>query len=232
MIAIVTGSSKGIGKAIVVEFAKAGYDIIMCARDEKVLTSAAAEISKQFPDVTISHKAADLSNKSEVVQFAEWCLSKGVPDILVNNAGSYLPGNISDEKDGNLELLMKTNVYSAYYLTRALLPHMKEKSKGHIFNICSIASLHAYEGGGSYSISKFALNGFNKNLRHELMKNGIKVTAIFPGAVFTDSWKGFDNSMGRIMEAKDIAVMVEAASRLSPQANVEEIIIRPLEGDL
>lgn len=147
MIVIVTGSSKGIGKAIATRFAAAGYDIVMCARDKEVLSSAAEEISKQFPGVSISHKAADLSNKAEVLQFAEWCLTIGVPDVLVNNAGTYLPGNSSDEKEGNLELLMNTNLYSAYYLTRALLPHMKEKRRGHIFNMCSIASLQAYEEG-------------------------------------------------------------------------------------
>ena len=109
---------------------------------------------------------------------------------------------------------------------------MKLAKKGHIFNMSSIAALKAYEGGGGYSISKFALNGFSINLRHELKSYGVKVTIVMPGAVFTDSWKGFDNSEARIMEAKDIADMVLACSKLSPQAVVEEIIIRPQLGDL
>lgn len=170
--------------------------------------------------------------KAEVIEFAQWCLSIGAPDILINNAGSYLPGNCSDEPEGNLEKMMDINFYSAYHLTRAVLPAMILNGKGHIFNICSIAALHAYDGGGSYSVSKFALNGFNHNLRHELMKHRIKVTAVYPGAVFTDSWKGFDNSNARIMESNDIAGMVLASSKLTLQANVDEILIRPLEGDL
>lgn len=229
---IITGSSKGIGKAIAIKFAAAGYDILLCARDNSLLQSTSKEIQEQFPNIKVHYKKADLSKKAQVFEFAEWCLGIGVPDILVNNAGTYLPGNCIDEPEGNLELLMETNLYSAYHLTRMLLPHIKAKGKGHIFNICSVASLHAYEGGGGYSISKFALNGFSRNLRHELMKDGIKVTAIFPGAVFTDTWVGFDNSNARIMEADDIADMVVAASKLSPQANVEEILIKPVLGDL
>ena len=109
---------------------------------------------------------------------------------------------------------------------------MVQNGGGHIFNICSIAALQAYAGGGSYSISKFALNGFSQNLRHELKDHKIKITTVFPGAVFTDSWGDFDNSSGRIMEAEDIASMILACTKLSPQAVPEEIILRPQLGDL
>ena len=108
---------------------------------------------------------------------------------------------------------------------------MAEKS-GHIFTMCSIAALAAYPDGGAYSISKFALLGFTKNLRRELMPYNIKVTAVIPGAVYTDSWKDSGVPQSRIMEAEDIAMMVYTASRLSPQATVEEIVIRPQFGDL
>jgi short-subunit dehydrogenase len=108
---------------------------------------------------------------------------------------------------------------------------MAEKS-GHIFTICSIASLAAYPNGGAYSISKFALLGLTKNLRRELMPHNIKVTAIIPGAVYTDSWKGSGVEVNRIMEVEDIASLIYHTSRLSPQATVEEIVIRPQLGDL
>jgi NADP-dependent 3-hydroxy acid dehydrogenase YdfG len=109
---------------------------------------------------------------------------------------------------------------------------MRAAEKGHVFNMCSIAAFDAYDGGGSYSISKYALHGFNTNLRHELKNSAIKVTAIFPGAVHTDSWAGYDNSDKRIMEVTDISAMILAATQLSAQAVVEEIIIRPQLGDL
>jgi short-subunit dehydrogenase len=229
---IVTGASKGIGKAIAEIFAANGNTLLICARNEAALAETAEHFRKKYSHCSVKTFAADLSDKAGVLSFALWCLEQGVPDILVNNAGVYLPGNIFDEPEGQLEKMMHTNVFSAYHLCRALLPAMMKQKKGHIFNICSIASLRAYEGGGSYSISKFALNGFSQNLRQELKQTGIKVTAVFPGAVMTDSWGDFDNSNQRIMEAEDIARMVLAASRLSPQAVVEEIVLRPQLGDL
>ncbi|MEJ7674622.1 MAG: SDR family NAD(P)-dependent oxidoreductase [Chitinophagaceae bacterium] len=101
-----------------------------------------------------------------------------------------------------------------------------------MFNICSIAALKAYANGGSYSISKFALMGFSKNLREELMPYNIKVTAVYPGAVYTSSWHESGVPESRIMEAADIADIIFAASKLSTQACVEDIIIRPQLGDI
>jgi NADP-dependent 3-hydroxy acid dehydrogenase YdfG len=109
---------------------------------------------------------------------------------------------------------------------------MMEKKSGHIFNLCSIASLKAYANGGSYSISKFALMGFSKNLREEMKPHQIKVTSVYPGAVFTDSWAdaGIDEKI--IIEAKDIAELIFTASKLSAAACVEEIVVRPIGGDI
>jgi NADP-dependent 3-hydroxy acid dehydrogenase YdfG len=109
---------------------------------------------------------------------------------------------------------------------------MIAQQSGHIFNMCSIASLQAYNNGGAYSISKFALAGFSKNLREEMKQHGIKVTTVYPGAAFTDSWAGSGVDPQRIMEASDIAEMIYTASRLSPQACVEDILLRPQLGDL
>ncbi|HAN66095.1 MAG TPA: short-chain dehydrogenase [Chitinophagaceae bacterium] len=173
-----------------------------------------------------------MSKAPDVSAFAEWCLRFGTPGILVNNAGVYLPGDVHNEAEGFLEQMMDTNLFSAYRLTRALLPAMMHQRSGHIFNICSVASLKAYRGGGGYSISKFALHGFSQNLREEMKPYGIKVTSVFPGAVMTASWGDFDNSKQRIMEAKDIADMLLAASKLSAAATVEDIVIRPQLGDL
>ena len=153
-------------------------------------------------------------------------------DVLINNAGQFLPGSIHDEAEGTLEQLIEVNLYSAYHLTRALLPGMMARRSGHIFNICSVASLQAYPNGGAYSISKWALAGFSANLREELKPHGVKVTSIYPGAAYTDSWIGSGVDPQRIMEAADVAEMVYAASRLSPQATVEEILLRPQLGDL
>jgi short-subunit dehydrogenase len=229
---IVTGASKGIGKAVATIFAANGCDLFLCSRSDIALYKATEELVTRFPAVSVKAKPADLSVKEEAQQFGEWCLQHGVPDILVNNAGLFEPGSVHNEPNGALESQVATNLYSAYHLTRTVLPKMMERRSGHIFNMCSIASLDAYPNGGAYSISKFALYGFNKNLREEMKPHGIKVTAILPGAVMTDSWGNFDNSSGRIMVVEDIAKMVYAASQLSPQACVEDILIRPQLGDL
>lgn len=231
---IITGASKGLGKAFAQQFAAANHTLLLCARNEAALQATASAIQQQFPHVTIYTKAVDMSKKNEVLSFANWCLSFGTPGIVINNAGQFLPGSVHNEADGILEQMIETNLYSAYHLTRALLPAMLQSQQTgmHIFNICSIASLQAYENGGSYSISKFALLGFSKNLREELKTKNIKVTAVMPGAAYTNSWAGSGVDAKRIMEADDVAKMVYAASLLSPQACVEDIVLRPQLGDL
>jgi NADP-dependent 3-hydroxy acid dehydrogenase YdfG len=153
-------------------------------------------------------------------------------DILVNNAGSFIPGSVHNEQEGALEQMITVNLYSAYNLTRMLLPRMMEHKKGHVFNMCSIASMKAYNNGGAYSISKFALLGFSKNLREEMKPHNIKVTAVLPGAAYTDSWASSGIDPQRIMESNDIAQLIYACAHLSPQACVEEILVRPQLGDV
>ena len=230
---VITGASKGIGKAVATAFAADNHDLFLCARNEVALYNTVAELQVKFPDSTINAMVADVANKEDNKKLAEWIAQKaGTTDVLINNAGQFLPGSVYNEPEGLLEQMMAVNVYSAYQLTRQLLPAMMTAKQGHIFNLCSIASLQAYANGGSYSISKFAVMGFSKNLREELKPYNIKVTAVYPGAVMTDSWGDFDNSQQRIMEANDIAAMIIAATKLSPQAVVEDIVIRPQLGDL
>jgi short-subunit dehydrogenase len=230
---IITGASRGLGLAIAEKFAAGGHDLFLCSRDAKTLAAAALELGSAYPSITIRARAFDLAEKDQPHQFGEWVLGSGAAvDVLVNNAGLFLPGNVLDEKEGLLEQLMGVNLYSAYHLTRTLLPGMIMRKSGHIFNICSVASLKAYPNGGAYSISKFALAGFSANLREELKPFGIKVTTVYPGAVYTDSWAGTGVDPDRIMEAADIAAMIYAATTLSRQATVEEILLRPQLGDL
>ena len=234
---IITGASKGIGKAIAAAFAAEGANLFLCARNEMVLYNTVAELQLKYPGSNIKAIPADLSDKVATKQFGDWCLQYGTPDILINNAGEFIAGGILNEADGNLEKMIAVNLYSAYHLTRTLLPKMiaekpADRTNRHIFNICSIASLHAYANGGSYSISKFALLGFSKNLREELKPHHIKVTAVCPGATMSSSWDGFAVDPQRIMEANDVAKMIYTASQLSPMADVEDIVMRPVLGDL
>ena len=232
---VITGASKGFGKAIAEAFAKdeQGHAFFLCARNAAELETTAKDLQARFPQNKMYTKTCDVSDKIALQQFVSWIHGYTTKiDILVNNAGIYLPGSAYGEDDGMLEKLIEVNLYSAYHLTRMIVPGMLKERSGHIFNICSIASIIAYPNGGAYSISKFALYGFSKNLREEMKPHGIKVTHVLPGAAYTNSWSGSGIDPKRIMEAADVAKMVYAAAQLSPHACVEEIILRPQLGDL
>jgi len=229
---IITGASRGLGKAIAEIFAANGYNLYLTSLSQTKLYKAVEDLLNKHPGASIKGKPFDLSKKKEAIEFGIWCLAQGKPDILVNNAGSFAGASVHDEEDGALEEMIETNLYSAYHLTRAILPSMIERKSGHIFNMSSIAGLKAYPGGGSYSISKFALRGFSMNLRDELKRYNIKVTSVFPGATFTDSWAASGLPRERFMEATDIAKMIFTSSQLSIHACVEDIILRPQLGDI
>jgi short-subunit dehydrogenase len=113
-----------------------------------------------------------------------------------------------------------------------IVHEMQTLDASHVFHICSIASLMAFPQSGSYSISKFALLGFSKSLRQELLHTNVKVTSVMPGATLTDSWAGVDLPAERFMEAKDVADIIWASYNLSKSAVVEEIVLRPMQGDI
>ena len=230
---IITGASRGIGKATAEVFASNGHDLYLCSRNENALYKTMEGLVTKFPGITIKARPFDLSKKENAVALGKWILDLNISiDILFNNAGSFEPGGVHNEAEGALENQMATNLYSAYHLTRTILPKMIEQKSGYIFNMCSVASVKAYSNGGSYSISKTALYSFSKNLREEMKPYGIKVTSVIAGAAYTDSWAARGIDKKRFMEAEDIAKMIYAASQLSAGACVEEILIRPQSGDI
>lgn len=221
---VITGGTKGIGKALVDKFSNEGFQVFTCARNQ-------ADLDK-IQQKNIHVFQADLSKKEEVKAFANFILSHHVSiDILINNTGLFIPGAVHQEEDGVLEQMIETNLYSAYHLTRALIPQLIE-AKGYIFNMCSIASITPYANGGSYSISKYAMYGMTKVLREEMKDKNVRVTAIMPGATYTASWEGADIDPERLMQATDVAETIFTAYQLSPQTCLEELILRPQLGDL
>jgi short-subunit dehydrogenase len=229
---VITGASKGIGRAIAENFAAAGANLFLCSRNMDATMQWQQELMQRF-NITITSFNADLSTEQGAKYFGEQLLqATDQIDVLVNNTGMYEPGSIYNEGEGQLQRMLDVNLLSAYHLTRSLVQTMIKKRAGHIFNICSIAALKAYPNGGSYSISKWALAGFSKNLREEMKEFNIKVTTVHPGATYTSSWEGSGVAHERIMEVNDVAAMIVAASKLSPQACVEEIVLRPQLGDL
>lgn len=233
MNAVITGASKGIGKAIAEKLAQEGCNVAICARHTGALADAEAAIRQKNPNATILAESVDMGDKSQVLAFAGKVMATFPRvDILVNNAGIFIPGALQQEEEGLLEKLMAVNVYSAYHLTRALLPAMVPHRNGHIFNLCSTASYKAYPNGGSYGITKHALLGFSKNLREELVPHHIKVTTVSPGPTLTASWDGFEAPADRMMPPEDIASIIWSAWSLAKQTVVEEILLRPMLGDI
>ncbi|NJN42480.1 MAG: SDR family oxidoreductase [Flammeovirgaceae bacterium] len=229
---VVTGGTKGIGLAILQKFAQQGFDVATCSRSQKDLDTLKSELEKQHSCNVIVVKA-DMSKRNDIKVFSDAVIKLNRPvDVLVNNAGYFAQGQICTEPEGTLENTMEANVYSAYYMTRELVSLMKKNKKGHIFNMCSVASIKAYPSGASYGISKFALLGFSKVLREELKKYGIRVTAVMPGATRTASWEKSDLPEDRFMKSEDIADLVYASHALSDKSVVEEIVIRPQLGDI
>jgi short-subunit dehydrogenase len=190
------------------------------------------EIESAYPGINFQVHHADLTDRQQVKSFVSFVQthSSGV-DVLVNNAGVFVPGEVQNEAEGVLEQMLQANLLSAYHITRGLLPAVIN-NRGHIFNICSVASIMPYPNGGSYSISKYALLGFTKVLREEMKTKAVRVTAILPGATYTSSWEGSELPEERFINPADLAHSVWGAYALSPRSVVEEILIRPQLGDL
>jgi short-subunit dehydrogenase len=231
--AVVTGATKGIGRAIAEALATEGYDLMICSRTAEDLEALKTDFSLRFPYIKVVTHVVDMGQKAAVIQFGNDIKEAWQRvDVLINNAGLFIPGAVIEEEDGNIERMIEMNLYSAYHLTRAVLPLIIPHKKGYIFNMCSVASLKPYPNGGSYSIAKYALLGFTKNLREELKPKGIKVTAIMPGATWSESWAGYEAPPERLMHPRDIAEAILSALRMSSGAVIEEIIMRPQLGDI
>lgn len=228
---VITGATKGIGLALSELFASQGANIAICSRTMEDIVEVAKTLSERYPNIEIIGHVADMSKKAEVKEFAaviaeDW----DRVDVLINNAGVFIPCALADEAtEDAFELMMDTNLYSAYHLTQALLPLMLPHQSGYIFNMCSIASFMPY---GAYAVSKHALLGFSRVLREELKTKGIRVTAVMPGATYTASWVGTTLPEERFMKASDIAEAVWGCYQLSPQTVVEELVLRPQLGDI
>ena len=224
---VVTGGTKGIGRAIANRFRAGGFDALICAR------SIDSDQETGDTEAGLFTVAADLSTRDGVNYLIQSIQDLQRPvDVLVNNTGVFLPGQIHNEAEGTFEQVMNTNVASAYHITRGLIGGMLSRRQGHIFMMCSTASITAYTNGGSYCISKFALLGMSRVLREETKPYGVKVTAVLPGATLTASWEGTDLPEERFMKPDDVADSVWAAYSLSKSAVVEEILIRPQLGDI
>ena len=232
-LAVITGGSRGIGRALVERFLAGGFDVVTCARTAESLETLTREMTERFPTQRLWTHTVDPSQADDVAQLVAAIHSLDRPvEVLVNNTGTFIPGHLHNEPEGVLEHTIETNLYSAYRLTRGLIGRMMAEKRGYIVMMCSVASITPYTSGSAYSVSKYALYGLTKVLREEMKPHGIKVTAILPGATLTDSWMGAGLPAERFMKAEDIADIIWASCQLSQGAVVEDILLRPQLGDI
>jgi len=233
-IAIVTGAGRGIGRAIVQRLARGGCSVLFTARTNSELESLLQELQSQYPKQQFHCAPFDMGKREEVAQCADWIrkLAVGRIDLLVHNAGLFLPGSLLEEAEGQFLSLLEVNLLSAYYLTRDLADLIKSSRGAHLFFLCSTASIKAYPAGGAYAVSKHALLGLARSLRQELMPAGVVVTSILPGPTYTSSWSGSGLPEERFMRAEDVAELIWTSWKVSPGAVVEELLVRPILGDL
>ena len=230
---VITGGTKGIGRAIAEKFAIEGNHILVCARNSDDLIEMESIFKNQFPRVYLHIYTCDLSIKEEVKKFSKFIFSTfSKVDIFVNNAGLFENSALVEEEDAIFERTMHTNLFSSYYLSKDIALEMKKEKSGIIFMIGSIAGTTAFVNCGAYTISKFAVHGLAKVLREELKSFGIKVSLIIPGATYTSSWKGSNLSKDRFVDPQDVAEIIFTASQLSIGGLAEEISIQPLLGKI
>jgi len=231
--ALITASTKGIGRATAIALAKQGINLALCARRGKDLDAFKDELAAINPDIKVFTAVTDVSIKQQLLDFAAGAeKALGTISIIVNNAGMYEHQSILNDSDDTLLKQVNTNLAPAYELYRYFGKKMMDAREGHIFTICSVASLNPIAEAGTYSVTKYALLGLNKVMRTEMQPYGVKVTAIIPGSTLTASWDGMDVDKDKMVLPEDISSAIVNIYNMSAGANVDEIIIKPVYGQI
>lgn len=230
---LITGATKGMGRAISLALAKEGYHVIACARKREDLNRLEKEIKDVSPEVQVFLRECDFADPEQVSALVAWIEQEfELIDVLVNNVGLFVPGRFLAESPDALAQHMQVNVFTPHALSRTIGKMMKKKETGHIFNITSVASREAVSTAASYSVTKFALRGLTNIIREELKRHQVKVTEIVPGSTLTSSWEGTTVSASEFVLPEDIAKAVISVLSMSEGANVDEVVVRPIKGQI
>ncbi|TNF71755.1 MAG: SDR family oxidoreductase [Acidobacteria bacterium] len=192
-VALVTGGSRGIGRAIVEALLEEGWVMRFCSRSRDSVETAAKELNERYPG-RVDGRETDVRSEAEVQSLIEWALeSAGRLDCLVNNAGIGVFGPVDEITGDQWREVLETNLSGTFYATRAAAPIMKRQGSGWILNIASLAGKNPFAGGSAYNASKFGMVGLSEASMLDLRHHGIRVAAILPGSVRTE----FSHPSGR-----------------------------------
>jgi 3-oxoacyl-[acyl-carrier protein] reductase len=226
-VALVTGGSRGIGRAIALRLAKLGASVAICGRDVKALAATEAELKQSGSP--IHSQVADVSQSADVTALIDKTQTAlGPISILVNNAGIGLFGPAHEKTEDDWDRVLNTNLKSVFLVSRAVAPSMIQRSAGDIINISSLAGRNAFAGGGIYCASKWGLQGLSACMAEDLREHGIRVSVVSPGSVATAFSTRGSKDLAKVLSPEDVARAVEMIVTQSPQSFVSEIQLRPL----
>ena len=225
-VALVTGASRGIGRAIALRLAGMGASVAICGRDKSALASVHRDLEKV--SARVYSQIADVTRTADIAEFvakSEGAL--GPISILVNNAGIGIFGPIQQRTEQEFDQILDTNLKSVFLVCRAVIPGMIRQNSGDIVNISSLAGRNAFAGGAIYCASKWGLQGLTACMAEDLREFGIRVSAVLPGSVATEFGARVKDP-GKALAPEDVAHAVAALLTQSKQSFMSEIQLRPL----
>jgi NAD(P)-dependent dehydrogenase (short-subunit alcohol dehydrogenase family) len=225
-VAVVTGGSRGIGRAIVEALAGDGWRVFLCGRRRESVDAAVADLGARFGG-RVAGRAVDVREQEEVEAFVAWVLERaGRIDCLVNNAGLGRFGPVDELTGEEWREVLRTNLDGAFYCLRAVAPAMKRQGSGYVLNIASLAAKNPFAGGAAYNASKFGLLGFSEAAMLDLRHDGIRISCILPGSVETEFRAGRGDSSW-MLAPEDVARTVLDLLTYPERALPSRVELRP-----
>lgn len=227
-VALVTGGSRGIGRAVGEALLERGFRLYFCGRSPELVEAVQRELYIRFPG-RVDARLCDVRRQEEVEALVAWVMAAaGRLDVLVNNAGLGRFAPVDEISGDDFREVIETNLLGAFYAIRAAAPAMKQRGEGWIFNIASLAAKNAFAGGAAYNASKFGLVGMSEAAMLDLRHFGIRMAAICPGSVETDFGSGVMKDGGAWrLQPEDVAQVVTNLIDFPPRALPSLIEIRP-----
>ena len=227
-VALVTGGTRGIGRAVALRLGRDGFSVVISGHSEESTRRAVEELGRE--GLTVSGRAADARSEADQRALVLFAAASGAGrlDVLVNNAGIGEFAPVDELDPERFRAVLETNLFGPFYAMAAAAPVMKKNGGGFIINIASLASVNAFAGGAAYNASKFGLLGLSEAAMLDLRQHGIRVAAVLPGSVATEfggSHGGRENSW--MLSPDDVAEAVSDLVRFPDRAIPSRIDLRP-----